>query len=213
MHTGMPVVPTPDMAAMPAPSPPHQPSPVVLHMPLLPGVRTWLGDFLELPPYQGPFDAVFMNAVFGNLADPRTALLKAALSLKPGGYAVISHPMGRAWHQQLAKDAPDMVPHLLPDAAGLQGLIQDLPLQVVQYTDDPELYLAVLQVRRQHIFCQARQVLCYTAGAGATSVAFHKPLLSSRGAPTGDYRGVTGPCGNYSLHTSWCEPRNTMVGR
>lgn len=139
-------------------------------MPLLPGVRTWLGDFLELPPYQGPFDAVFMNAVFGNLADPRTALLKAALSLKPGGYAVISHPMGRAWHQQLAKDAPDMVPHLLPDAAGLQGLIQDLPLQVVQYTDDPELYLAVLQVSRQHIFCKPRQALCYTAGAGATSM-------------------------------------------
>lgn len=150
MQTGMPVVPTPHTAANPRTFASRQPSPVVLHMPLLPGVRTWLGDFLELPPYQGPFDAVFMNAVFGNLADPRTALLKAALSLKPGGFAVVSHPMGRTWHQQLAIDAPDMVPHLLPDAQGLQGLIQDLPLQVVQYTDDPELYLAVLQVRRQN---------------------------------------------------------------
>ena len=33
---------------------------------------------------QGPFDAAFFNAVFGNLFDQREALLRASLLLRPG---------------------------------------------------------------------------------------------------------------------------------
>lgn len=33
---------------------------------------------------QGPFDAVFFNAVFGNVYDQRDTLLRAALLLRPG---------------------------------------------------------------------------------------------------------------------------------
>jgi riboflavin kinase len=87
-----------------------------------------------------------MNAVFGNLPDPREALLKAALLLQPGGYILISHPMGRAWHMQLHKDDPDIVPHELPDKSTLQQLVAGLPLQLVEYRDEKELYAAVLQV-------------------------------------------------------------------
>lgn len=35
-------------------------------------------------PVQGPFDAAFFNAVFGNVYDQREALLRACLLLKPG---------------------------------------------------------------------------------------------------------------------------------
>lgn len=102
---------------------------------------------MQLPTYMGSANAITMNAVFGNLPDPREALLKAALLMQPGGYILISHPMGRAWHTQLHKDAPDMVPHELPDKNKLQELIRGLPLQLVTYRDDPDLYAAVLQVR------------------------------------------------------------------
>jgi hypothetical protein len=35
--------------------------------------------------------------VFGNMHDPKAALLRASLQVKPSGHVVISHPMGRAW--------------------------------------------------------------------------------------------------------------------
>lgn len=110
------------------------------------GVRTWCGDFLQLPTYLGSAGAITMNAVFGNLPDPREALLKAALLLQPGGCVLISHPMGRAWHRQLHESDPGVVPHELPDQRKLQELTRGLPLQVVSYRDEPELYAAVLQV-------------------------------------------------------------------
>ncbi len=39
-----------------------------------------------------------------------------------------------------------MVPHLLPDEAQLEALISDLPLQLLSYVDEPQLYIATLQV-------------------------------------------------------------------
>jgi hypothetical protein len=59
------------------------------------GVRTWCGDVVDLPSYQGPVDAFFFNGCFGNLFDPREALLRAALMTRPGGHIVLSHPMGK----------------------------------------------------------------------------------------------------------------------
>ena len=83
------------------------------HCPLLAhaqGVRTWHGDVVDLPPYlTAGTDAVFMNACFGNMFSPRDALLKAALAVKPGGYVVVSHPMGRAWHSGLKESHGEMV--------------------------------------------------------------------------------------------------------
>lgn len=111
-----------------------------------PGVRTWCGDFMQLPAFMGSANTVCMNAVFGNLPNPREALLKAALLLQPGGYVLISHPMGRAWHRDLHKAEPAMVPHELPDKEQLQELTRDLPLELVEYTDEEQLYAAVLQV-------------------------------------------------------------------
>lgn len=66
-----------------------------------PGLRTWVGDVADLPAYQGPFDAVFFNAVFGNVYDQKETLIKTAVNLmRPGSYLVISHPLGRKWHEE-----------------------------------------------------------------------------------------------------------------
>ena len=61
-----------------------------------PAVRYWCGDCCALPTYQGSADAVFINAVFGNMLDEKAALQKASFLLKDGGHVVISHPLGSA---------------------------------------------------------------------------------------------------------------------
>ena len=61
----------------------------------LPQVRTWCGDIVDVPAAQGPADAVFFNACFGNMHDQHAALRAACRLLRPGGHVVISHPLGR----------------------------------------------------------------------------------------------------------------------
>lgn len=111
------------------------------------GVRTWHGDLVDLPVYMGSADAIFLNAMFGNVHDQHYTLARAAQLLKPGGYVVISHAEGRAWHLALrARSAPGMIPHELPDSAALGALLFDLPLEVVELRDEASLYLAVLKI-------------------------------------------------------------------
>lgn len=110
-------------------------------------VRTWLGDVQSIPAYQGLFDAAYFNAVFGNVYDQRDELLRTLLLLKPGGFIVISHPLGRKWlNESLHAKNPTMVPHLLPDQAQLQALIADLPLRLHSFVDEAQLYIATLQL-------------------------------------------------------------------
>jgi riboflavin kinase len=111
-----------------------------------PCVRPWLGDVLDVPAFQGPFDAAFFVAVYGNLADPRAALLHAALLLRPGGRLVAAHPLGRGWHARYRAAHPALVPHALPRRAELEAAIFDLPLELESFADEEDLYLAVLRV-------------------------------------------------------------------
>lgn len=111
-----------------------------------PCVRTWTGDILELPSYYGPFDAAFFNAVFGNFHDHREALLRVAMLIRPGGWIVISHPLGRTWLEGYAYDNPRVVPHRLPAKEDLRDLIRDLPLQLISFRDDFFNYTVRLKV-------------------------------------------------------------------
>lgn len=109
-------------------------------------VRTWVGDVVDLPTYQGPFDVAFFNAVFGNLSNPHLALIKTSFLIRPESYIVISHPMGRKWHKELSTSNPALVPHPLPDKEALEKMVFDLPVQLVDLVDDDDLYLALLQI-------------------------------------------------------------------
>lgn len=111
-----------------------------------PALRLWTGDIESVPPFEGPVDAVFFNAVFGNVHDQRGALDAAAGLARPGGRVVLSHPLGRAWHGRLREAHPDSVPHTLPDGAGLTALVAGLPLRLVSLTDEADCYAAVLEV-------------------------------------------------------------------
>ena len=51
-----------------------------------------------------------------------------------------------------------MVPHALPDAAGLAQLAAGLPLTVEAVADEPELYLALLRVQQSCVYFCTRSV-------------------------------------------------------
>ena len=61
---------------------------------------------------------------------------------------MISHPLGKAWHEELRAASPEEVPVPLPDEAALKQLCHDLPLRLRQLVDERDLYMALLQVLR-----------------------------------------------------------------
>ena len=60
---------------------------------------------------------------------------------------MISHPLGKSWHEGLKAEDHQMVPHSLPDEATLKQLARDLPLRIRSFVDDRDLYMALLQAR------------------------------------------------------------------
>jgi SAM-dependent methyltransferase len=61
-----------------------------------------------------PYDAVVFNACFGNIFDRSAALRAAASVLAPGGRAVITHPLGAAFVDELHERDASVVPAGLP---------------------------------------------------------------------------------------------------
>jgi riboflavin kinase len=111
-----------------------------------PCVRTWVGDVIDLPNYYAPFDAVFFNAVFCNVHDQRQALLRASMLTRPGGWIVVSHPLGRTWLEEYSKENPNIVPHRLPEKHELEKVIYDLPLELMYYRDSFSTFVAKMKV-------------------------------------------------------------------
>jgi len=96
------------------------------------------------------------HALTGHVWPGAGLLSSARLSYDPaaprparaGGHIVLSHPLGRSWHTRFRRDAPQLAPNGLPDAAGLAALAAGLPLTVRSLADEEALYLALLQARR-----------------------------------------------------------------
>lgn len=138
--------------------------------------------------------------------DQRDDLLRTALLLKPGGHIIISHPLGRKWlNEQLHEKHPETVPHPLPDQAQLEALIADLPLRLVDYFDEPQLYIATLQVpenyKLQRDPLQLHGDVTSGFGRGSKQMGFAtanlppKPLAQQlKGLPKGVYFGWARLC-------------------
>jgi riboflavin kinase len=64
------------------------------------------------------YDAVIINACFGNFFDPRAVLqhLSSSALLSNSGSIFVTHPLGSAFVQQLHESDPLTVPHLLPNS-------------------------------------------------------------------------------------------------
>ena len=107
-----------------------------------PAVHTYRADIalLSLPSHS--VDVIFMNAVYGNIADKPRACHNAARMLRGGGRVVVSHPEGRAFVDQL-RDATDLFVESLPTRKEFEMILVSLGLNVTSYRDEPKLYLMV----------------------------------------------------------------------
>ena len=80
-----------------------------------PDVSFWCGDVVDLPDTYGHFDAVFLNAMFGNVWDQSETLRNVDTLLSATGRVCISHPLGSRFVADLHQQDPRRTPHLLPD--------------------------------------------------------------------------------------------------
>jgi SAM-dependent methyltransferase len=87
-------------------------------------------------------DVVFMNAVFGNIADKDGALRNITRMLRPGGRVVISHPEGRAFVERIAQTDPFPITPL-PTREELGSFLAGFGLDMVHYVDEERLFVAV----------------------------------------------------------------------
>jgi len=107
-----------------------------------PGIRTYHTDIASLDLPSTSVDAIFMNGMYGNIADKPAACSNAARMLCCGGRLVVSHPEGRAFVDQL-RATSDLFIESLPTKEEFEALLGPLGLEVIAYRDEPKLYLMV----------------------------------------------------------------------
>jgi len=107
-----------------------------------PAVRTFHTDVVSLALASTSVDAIFINGMYGNIADKPAACSNAARMLGSGGRLVVSHPEGRAFVDQL-RASSDLFIESLPTKEEFEALLEPLGLEVIAYRDEPKLYLMV----------------------------------------------------------------------
>jgi ubiquinone/menaquinone biosynthesis C-methylase UbiE len=111
-----------------------------------PGVRTYHTDIVSLALASTSMDVIFMNGMYGNIADKPAACGNAARMLQSGGRLVVSHPEGRAFVDQL-RATSDLFIESLPTKEEFGTVLAPLGLEVIAYRDEPKLYLMVARKR------------------------------------------------------------------
>ena len=107
-----------------------------------PAVRIYRADIALLDLASTGLDAIFMNGMYGNIADKPAACRNAARMLRSGGRLVVSHPEGRAFIDQL-RASSDLFIEPFPTREEFETLLKPLVFEVITYRDEPKLYLMV----------------------------------------------------------------------
>ena len=107
-----------------------------------PAVRTFRADIALLDLASTSLDAIFMNGMYGNIADKPAACRNAARMLRSGGRLVVSHPEGRAFVDQL-RTTSDLFLEPFPTREAFEALLEPLGFEVITYRDESKLYLMV----------------------------------------------------------------------
>jgi SAM-dependent methyltransferase len=87
-------------------------------------------------------DVVFMNGMFGNIADKQGTFANLVRMLRPGGRVVISHPEGRAFVAGIARAEPFPITPL-PSEEEAQALLEASGLSLRCYVDEEKLMIAL----------------------------------------------------------------------
>jgi len=105
-----------------------------------PDVERHQCDIYDLQLPVDSVNVVFMNAMYGNIADKEGALRNIMRMLRPGGRVVISHPEGRAFVERIVKDIPYPVTPL-PTEEEAHAFLGAFDLTVRQYIDEERLLI------------------------------------------------------------------------
>ncbi|MCE2487999.1 MAG: class I SAM-dependent methyltransferase [Desulfurellaceae bacterium] len=107
-----------------------------------PEVERHQSDIADLSLPAECVDVVFMNGMYGNIADKSRALGTIVRMLRPGGRVVISHPEGRAYVERLVKTDPYPITPL-PSHEEARTFLGSFGLRVGHYTDEERLLIVV----------------------------------------------------------------------
>lgn len=107
-----------------------------------PWVTAFQCDVVLLPLKAASVDVVFMNAMYGNIANKAAACSNVSNVLKPNGRLVVSHPEGRGFVEELRARGGLFI-ESFPEQEEFRAFLQPHGLEVVTYRDEPELYLMV----------------------------------------------------------------------
>lgn len=105
-----------------------------------PEVEVRHADIVELDLPDGSVDVVFLNAVYGNIADKEGAHQNLTRLLRPGGRLVVSHPEGREFVDGL-RAAGDLFIEPYPTREDFARALTPHGLLVEEYRDEPQFYL------------------------------------------------------------------------
>jgi demethylmenaquinone methyltransferase/2-methoxy-6-polyprenyl-1,4-benzoquinol methylase len=107
-----------------------------------PSVSTYHADIALLALPSDSVNVIFMNAMYGNIADKPHACRNAARMLRVGGRLAVSHPEGRAF-VDLLRNGSDLFVESLPTREEFETILSPLGLNLTAYRDEPKLYLMV----------------------------------------------------------------------
>ena len=99
-------------------------------------------DIRDLGLRDASLDVVFMNGMFGNIADKAGAMKNVVRMLQPRGRVVIGHPEGRAFVTRIAREEPLPITPL-PSLEEARSLLYPRGLTLRRYVDEDKLLIAV----------------------------------------------------------------------
>ena len=99
-------------------------------------------DIVWPPLKEASVDVIFMNAMYGNIADKPCGCRNVARILRSGGRLVVSHPEGKGFVDHL-RATSELVTESLPTEDEFESLLAPLGLEVIAYRDEPRLYVMV----------------------------------------------------------------------
>lgn len=99
-------------------------------------------DIRDLALPDASMNVVFMNGMYGNIADKRGALRNIMRMLRSDGRIVISHPEGRGYVERLVRSEPFPITSL-PSRDEAHAFLEPFGLTIRQYTDEEKLLIVV----------------------------------------------------------------------
>ncbi len=109
---------------------------------LHPDVERHQVDVRDLKLRDSSIDVVFMNGMFGNIADKQGAIRNVGRMLRSGGRVVISHPEGRAFVAGITRTDPFPITPM-PSAEQARALLGASELTVRDYIDEEKLLICL----------------------------------------------------------------------